>query len=120
MELTDTFPMELLKRHDQMSSPKVAVEMKKLTSSWSNSQKSATLNSVSACFDKNKLNAIIGPVGSGKVKEMPLKIMNFHYFSCRHRYFMQYWGKCQQILDLLTYLDQLVMLLKIHGSFLDQ
>ena len=103
-----------------MSSPKVAVEMKKLTSSWSNSQKSATLNSVSACFDKNKLNAIIGPVGSGKVKEMPLKIMNFHYFSCRHRYFMQYWGKCQRILDLLMYMDQLVMLLKIHGSFLDQ
>ena len=60
--------MEFFKRNGiSQSGRTIAVELDNLTSSWSPSQEHATLNSVSLCFEKNQLCAIIGPVGCGKV-----------------------------------------------------
>ena len=60
--------MEFLKRKGRnISGRSIALELNKVTSSWSTSQEHATLDSVSLCFKKSQLCAIIGPVGCGKV-----------------------------------------------------
>ena len=50
-----------------ISGRQIAVELNKVTSSWSASQENATLDSVSICFKANQICAVIGPVGCGKV-----------------------------------------------------
>ena len=75
--MKDASPLDYLKRQERnLSCGPVAVDMKNVTSSWSYDQEHATLNSVSVCFEKDQLYAIIGPVGCGKVKAMPWIIMN--------------------------------------------
>ena len=60
--------MEFCERNEiNISGRPIAVELNKVTSSWSTSQEHATLDSVSVSFKANQICAVIGPVGCGKV-----------------------------------------------------
>ena len=91
--------MEFHKRNERnISGRPIAIELNKVTSSWSACQERATLDSVSACFKVNQICAVIGPVGCGKV----IFQMKYLYYIMKivdsfysHHYCTQFWEKYQ-------------------------
>ena len=103
--------MEFHKRNERnISGRPIAIELKKVTSSWSASQEHATLDSVSLCFKTNQICAVIGPVGCGKVIHFYIlfdkeKYKKMDISCCSHHYFTQFWEKYQLPLASLRQMD---------------